>query len=194
MEIEDGAQCDRPLLVKLTEAELIIRGASMADAELLIEQLKDKRKLLNSEITTQVHLRAQLAHVIEEGVESREVRCKWIGDFPSNQWKLIRQDNGDEVETRTMSGADRQREMDFDSGDDPEADLVEDEDGAPLPPDAQAHAPRHPHPLDVTPAPAKRKRVRKAAAKPATKAAAKGGKSKSSKSVKGKAKSNRKAA
>jgi hypothetical protein len=179
MEIEDGATCDRPLLVKLTEEELIIRGASMADAELQIEQLKDRRKLLNSEITTQVHLRAQLAHVIEEGFESRDVRCKWIGDFPSNQWKLIRQDNGEEVETRTMSGADRQREMEFDPGDGDVEDerLVEDEDGAPLPPESQRAA-----------AP-KRKRARKA-----TKAAAKGGKSKSSKSVKGKAKPNRKAA
>jgi hypothetical protein len=179
MEIEDGATCDRPLLVKLTEEELIIRGASMADAELQIEQLKDRRKLLNSEITTQVHLRAQLAHVIEEGFESRDVRCKWIGDFPSNQWKLIRQDNGEEVETRTMSGADRQREMEFDPG---EGDV--DVDAALTQLEADGLVER---------VPPKRKRARKAT-KGATKAATKGGKSKSSKSVKGKAKPNRKAA
>jgi hypothetical protein len=107
---------ERKLPCKLTEDELLARGDAMAQAELEIEELRARRKALNTEIRDQVDLRARLAHVIEAGVEDRAVVCKWIDNFAANQSLLIRQDTGAEVESRTLTASELQTEFDLASG------------------------------------------------------------------------------
>jgi len=101
----------RELLCELTPAELLQRGDAMADAELQIERLKLDRANLSAEIKAQREVRSELAVVIDSGTERRDVRCVWIEDFSKNCFRLIRQDTGEEVDTRAMTAADRQEDM-----------------------------------------------------------------------------------
>jgi hypothetical protein len=139
--IEDGQAVERQLACALSEEELIARGGQMAEAELKIETLKGERKMLNAQINQYVEQRAQLGHTIDSGIEERTVVCKWIADYTSNEWRLVRQDNGDQVEARTMSSDDLQVKMGFDAAE-----------------------------ADTEPPPAKGKRKRAAKSKPAKKA------------------------
>lgn len=101
----------RELSCTLTEAERIARGEAMADAELRIEQLKLERSGVSESIKHQREQRRKLAGVIDSGVEKRDVRCVWIEDFAHNCYHLIRQDTGEEVDTRAMTADDRQEAL-----------------------------------------------------------------------------------
>jgi ribosomal protein L9 len=111
--VNEDIPIDRELACKLTEQELLERGDRMAEAELKIEAHKAERKHVNAQIAQQVEQRALLAHVIESGVELRSVTCKWIADRATNQWRLVRQDSGAEVEARPMTAGDHQAELDL---------------------------------------------------------------------------------
>jgi FtsZ-binding cell division protein ZapB len=104
---------ERRLEVKLTEVELIKRGDQMADAELEIESLKEKRKALNVAIQNAAGLRAELAHAIERGTEEQPVQCEWRPDYPKNVFRLIRLDTNEEVDTRAMTAEDRNAALPF---------------------------------------------------------------------------------
>lgn len=109
----------RKLPVKLTEPELLKRGDEMAACELEIEKQKGVLGGVNSEIKKATKRRKELGHVIDSGTETRDVRCEWIEDFPKNVWRLVRQDTGDEVDSRPMSANDRVGKLPFESrGDD----------------------------------------------------------------------------
>jgi hypothetical protein len=112
--LDTDVAVERELPCKLTESELLVRGNTMADCELKIDVLKGQRSGVNAEIRKEVRERNKLAHTIEAGVELRTVLCKWIGDYKQNVWHLIRQDTGDEVETRAMTAADRQTGLPLD--------------------------------------------------------------------------------
>lgn len=109
----------RELQCTLTESELLARGAALAEAELQIERLKLKRADVSAEIKAQRELRRELAGVIDTGTERRDVRCVWIEDFSKNCFRLIRQDTGEEVDTRAMTADDRQLAMDDVGGGEP---------------------------------------------------------------------------
>lgn len=116
---------ERPLPVKLTKEELLERGDRMAECEIEIEALKVERSGFNRAIKEKVDRRAELAHVIDTGEEKRDVLCKWGKNFPQNCWDLIRQDTKEVVDTRPMSPADRQAEIEFPSEPEPVAELDE---------------------------------------------------------------------
>jgi hypothetical protein len=101
----------RELPCKLTEAELLQRGDAMADAELAIDKLKDKRTKITKKIGEKRKERFELGVVIDRGEEARDVRCVWIEDFTHNCKRLVRQDTGDTVEEATMTAEDRQLAM-----------------------------------------------------------------------------------
>jgi chromosome segregation ATPase len=101
----------RELPCELTDAELLQRGDAMAECEMAIDKLKDKRSKLSKKIGEKRKERFELAEVIESGEEPRDVQCKWIEDFTHNLKRLIRQDTGKEVEQATMSAAERQLSM-----------------------------------------------------------------------------------
>lgn len=101
----------RELPCELTEAELLQRGDAMAECEMAIDKLKDKRGKLSKKIGEKRKERFELAEVIERGEEPRDIQCKWIEDFTHNLKRLIRQDTGEEVEQLTMTAAERQLSM-----------------------------------------------------------------------------------
>lgn len=101
----------RELMCELTAAELLQRGDAMADAELRIEQLKEKRGELGELIKADRTLRRKLAGAIDSGKERRDVHCVWIEDYVHSCARLIRQDTGECVDTRALTAADRQRGM-----------------------------------------------------------------------------------
>ena len=98
----------RELACKLTADELLQRGDAMADCEMVIDKLKDKRSKLSKKIGEKRKERFDLAAVIERGEEDREVSCEWREDFAKNVKRLIRRDTGEEVEHVTMTAEERQ--------------------------------------------------------------------------------------
>ena len=98
----------RELACKLTADELLQRGDAMADCEMVIDKLKDKRSKLSKKIGEKRKERFDLAEMIERGEETREVNCDWREDFAKNVKRLIRRDTGGEVEQVTMTAAERQ--------------------------------------------------------------------------------------
>jgi len=98
----------RELACKLTADELLQRGDAMAECEMAIDKLKDKRGKLSKKIGEKRKERFDLAEMIERGEETREVNCEWREDFAKNVKRLIRRDTGDEVEQVTMTAAERQ--------------------------------------------------------------------------------------
>ncbi len=106
---------ERMCLVKLTEAEALQRGDSMAEQELKIEILKSERARLNAQIKEHVTARAQLAHTIESKTESRPVECQWVMHRPTGTMILTRLDTKQEVERRAITVADRQTELPIDT-------------------------------------------------------------------------------
>lgn len=114
---------ERELQVKLTEKELLARGDEMADCELAIETLKIERLQLNKRIKAHIDQRGKLGHVIDSGAEGRTVKCEWRPDFAKNVFRLVRTDTGEEVDTRAMTGTDRQGSLNvIDGGKDDDAD------------------------------------------------------------------------
>jgi hypothetical protein len=101
----------RELACKLTADELLQRGDAMADCELVIDKLKDKRGKLSKKIGEKRKERFDLAEMIERGEETREVNCEWREDFAKNVKRLIRRDTGNEVEHVTMTAEERQLSM-----------------------------------------------------------------------------------
>lgn len=125
--IEDGQKITRLLPCKLSESEFVERGEEMAKCELAEEKLKAERRMVNGQIKVQVQERARLGHVIDKGEEDREVDCKWISNFATNEWLLIRQDNGGQVEARTMSASDLQGKLGFDDSETTVGEIVDED-------------------------------------------------------------------
>lgn len=104
----------RPLQCKLSDAELRERGDQIAAAELRADVLRAERKRLNASIREQTDLRAQLAKVIDDRAETREVTCEWRPDYRKKQWGLYRSDNGELLpESREMTAEDLQERLPF---------------------------------------------------------------------------------
>jgi hypothetical protein len=99
---------ERMCPVKLTDEEVLERGARMALEELQIDELKLERKALNAKIAEHVAERSKLAHLIESGVESRPVPCHWEVNSKAELVILLRNDTGAELESRPLTAADRQ--------------------------------------------------------------------------------------
>lgn len=125
----------------LNDDELRARGAEMATAELDIDKLKLKRSGLNGEIADLRAKCAKLAEAIDSGVETRMVACVWIEELSQNAKRLVRQDTGETIDTRSLEVAELQTTLDDmmasgepanDNGDAPEpetATVIDDETG-----------------------------------------------------------------
>lgn len=105
---------ERELPVKLNEKELLARGDAMAECELAIETLKIERLQLNKRIKAQIDERGKLGHIIDREAEDRTVKCEWRPDYPKNVFRLVRLDTQEEVDTRAMTGSDRQGSLSVD--------------------------------------------------------------------------------
>lgn len=102
---------ERRCPVALTEAERVARGDEMADCEVKIEALKDRRTELGRTVRMHEQRRNELAHALDAGVEDRDLTCSWVPDYPKNVFRLTRPDTGEVVDTRPMTAGDRQADL-----------------------------------------------------------------------------------
>lgn len=101
----------RELQCELTDAELLERGASMAECESAVEVLKAERRRLNAAMREQSDTRADLAKIIEAKSETRDVSCQWEPDYELKRYDLVRLDTHASIEQREMPEADLQMQL-----------------------------------------------------------------------------------
>ena len=107
----------RTVYVKLTAAEQ--RERAMQAAELLRRRdeadahQKLQAKLLKQEVEKHEEALRKVALAAREGTELQDVECEWIADFATKHMQLRRCDNGAVVETRSMTSAERQTELEL---------------------------------------------------------------------------------
>lgn len=110
-----GVAVERQLPCELTETELLERGEQMANAEIEIDKLKSNRRAVNKQIAEQADMRAKYAEAIEAGEEMRLVICHWKAFESEKLWRLFRDDTSVEIESRPMTAADLQGNLEFPS-------------------------------------------------------------------------------
>ena len=132
-----NAPFKRALPCRLTDTEVLKKGEALAAARLLIEELKEQRKVINDRISAQQDEVLELAQLIDARTEERDVLCKWQDDFTHKVRKLIRQDTGEEVDTQVMTAEDLQDELDLNA--DADADEFNDLDEDDEPPRMRKH-------------------------------------------------------
>lgn len=102
-----GVEKERRLCgVKLSEPERVARGDEMADCEVKIEQLKAEQSELARQVKTHARRRNELGHMLDTGIEQRELLCSWVPDYPHSVFNLTRPDNAEVIDTRPMSAQD----------------------------------------------------------------------------------------
>ena len=101
----------RSCAVTLTQVERDERGTEMSACELEIERLKADRSKLTRAIKEQEKRRNELGHILESGIEHRDLRCSWVAVYNKNVWELKRPDTHEIVDTRAMTAEDRQEDL-----------------------------------------------------------------------------------
>lgn len=120
----------RSLPVPLTEYERAKLGDAMGACEVRIEALQERRAKIGATVKEVAAERNRLGKILDAGVENRKVACRWIEDRAHLCKSLVRQDTGEVVEERTLSGEDLQEGIAFDGPgeDDQDDDDQDDED------------------------------------------------------------------
>jgi len=101
----------RELQCELTDTELLERGASMAECETEVENLRAERRRLNASMRDASNQRADLAKIIESKSETRDVSCQWEPDYENRRYDLVRLDTKAAIEQREMPEADLQMHL-----------------------------------------------------------------------------------
>jgi len=109
MSEDEDVTVNRDLPVKLTTEDLERLGTEMSVVELEIKDLKDQVSGLNTTRRGKEGHRLELATTIDTGEETRSVECKWVESVAENVTRLIRQDTGEEVDSRTLTPDDLQQ-------------------------------------------------------------------------------------
>ncbi len=81
------------------------------------DELKDRASALSAEKTTLLKDNLRVGRIVKAREETRQVKCNWIESLPENVTRLVRQDTGAEVESRTLRPDELQGGLGF--GDDP---------------------------------------------------------------------------
>jgi hypothetical protein len=100
---------------KLTDEELVVRGASLADALAETERLDGERKNVNDGYKAKIELAEgkarELAGVLRSKTETREIEMLEEYIFATNTVRVIRADTKEVVRERAMTKAERQEEL-----------------------------------------------------------------------------------
>lgn len=105
----------RTVYVKLSPSEQ--RERAMQAAELLRRHdeaeahQKLQAKLLKQEVEKHAAALRKAALAAREGTELQEVTCTWVPDYATGIARLLRDDTGAVVETRSLTQAERQTSM-----------------------------------------------------------------------------------
>jgi hypothetical protein len=115
---EPTAQTEkRELYCALTQPEFNVRAVEFAKLDDELDSLQVAKKAAGEDFKDRIGgvkaRRAVLRRVVTERREKREVPCTWHADWASKSMLLRRDDTGEVVEARTMTGAEVQRGFDF---------------------------------------------------------------------------------
>jgi len=110
---------DHELLCPLTEPDLLLKGAQLAEAEHALQLAEADKKAAMAVFAQRMDAaRAVIAKLTSETLskaERRPVACRWkverFGEPEREAWVLRRQDTGAVVTTQEVTQADRQQEL-----------------------------------------------------------------------------------
>ena len=107
----------RSLPVKLTSAELVIKGQELAEAEISLSELKEEKKEVMAGLAQRLlakrNLVGEIAHIINTKQEYRGVECEEVRHEKELKVSVIRKDTGKVVSERLMSPKERQQILSF---------------------------------------------------------------------------------
>ena len=107
----------RDLPVKLTDAEMIVKGQELAELENELRSLEDKKRETSKEFSGQLEAMrkkiADTAHEINTKQEFRDVEVETVRDEKELTIMVVRLDTGEIVSKRLMSNAERQPILKF---------------------------------------------------------------------------------
>ncbi len=97
---------------KLTEEDMLQRGAELSAAELNLAEQKEEAKAVRASLTAMEKklqgVVSYLAVVLKDGEEDREVECQSIAKFDKEEVIIQRLDTGDVIRKRPLTDQDRQ--------------------------------------------------------------------------------------
>lgn len=115
MEKQDYIETEKAmeyLACVLTDQELIEKSKELAKANEDLETAEDRKKDLMADITATIKKHeaniGQLARIVSQGKEYREIKCEWEINYTRGIKTLYRQDTGEIVKTGTVTQKDRQ--------------------------------------------------------------------------------------
>lgn len=112
------------LQVPLTSEEMSAAGkraaAHYADLDKVESEKKSSNDIFKERIAaTESHIRDEML-LINNGFEVRPVKCKRVYDFPANSVLTFRNDTGERIEERAMTGWEREEQLGLSLPDDPD--------------------------------------------------------------------------
>lgn len=102
----------RALMCRLTRQEHLDRGQSLASTIHAIgdeeRRQKEAKERMKEAMTGLEEEAGRLARIVQEGQEERQVRVRFEFDYDKGRVTVIREDTGEEVESRSMNDTERQ--------------------------------------------------------------------------------------
>jgi len=110
-------QFNRSLPCPLTDREFEDRAMELAKALEDIARLEAEKKESATDFAEQIKGRTADARALRQVVKTREefrdVKCHWVRDYKQKELRLMRVDTQKQVDSRTMTEAELQEELDF---------------------------------------------------------------------------------
>jgi hypothetical protein len=105
----------RELPVQLTESQIKVRSTELAHLGVEIDAKADAHRVASKgrakELRDLRKRQSELSKAINDGKELAEIQCEERSIFAQNKIEVIRCDTKEVVETRAMTAADRQMDM-----------------------------------------------------------------------------------
>jgi hypothetical protein len=105
--------CTRKLFCELTADELLVRGNELVTELTGITKLEFARSRVNAKIKPKKERVDELAVIIEQKKEERDVKCEWFFDWDGGKKTLHRLDTYGELETDIIREWERQQHFKF---------------------------------------------------------------------------------
>lgn len=111
---------DRDLPVPLTDQERLQLGQDMAAAQSKAEQAERDKKAADEAFKGQIEASyadvSDVAQKLRFGKVNRMVSCQHVLDYRLGRIRVVRMDDGAEIESRSMTSQERQMGMSFSEG------------------------------------------------------------------------------
>ena len=101
----------RRLMVNLSAHEIEEYGKELATVIIDKGKLEAERAVLNKKIKPMVERLEELAPIVDQGREERDVECRWYYDYPNGERFLVRTDTMELVESDVIPEWERQQRL-----------------------------------------------------------------------------------